>query len=253
VPEDTTNTEWRNVLKERVLQSDRMQVAQKMLIESIRNKIKNDASPTDLASDSLAMAYYRNNLEKYNTEFAEQLDEFKQGNLLFGIMQRKVWDAAVEDSAALVKFYNSNRDKYFWENSADAMIISVLAPDSVEQAMYNVKNKPDEWRHWSEQSNGTILADSGRFELSQIPVIDRTNFTEGLITAPVINEQDSSRTFAYIIKIYNGREPKKFEDARGSVINDYQTYLEDKWIAELKKKYPVKINRKVFRSLPANN
>jgi len=95
-----------------------------------------------------------------------------------------------------------------------------------------------------------IQADSGRFELGQIPVVDRTNFTEGLITAPVTNEQDSSKTFAYIIRLHNEKEPKGFEDAKGSVINDYQVFLEEQWVTELKKQYPIKVNRKVFKSLP---
>jgi peptidyl-prolyl cis-trans isomerase SurA len=34
-----------------------------------------------------------------------------------------------------------------------------------------------------------------------------------------------------------------FEEARVQVINDYQQMLEDKWITELKKKYPVSINQ----------
>ena len=49
--------------------------------------------------------------------------------------------------------------------------------------------------------------------------------------------------------MHNETEPKEFEDAKGSVINDYQVYLEDQWVAELKKKYPVKVNKKVFRTL----
>ena len=34
-----------------------------------------------------------------------------------------------------------------------------------------------------------------------------------------------------------------FEEARISVINDYQTKLEEVWIMELKKKYPININQ----------
>jgi hypothetical protein len=39
------------------------------------------------------------------------------------------------------------------------------------------------------------------------------------------------------------------DDARGFVINDYQNYLEEKWIAELRKKYPVTVNEAVFKTL----
>jgi peptidyl-prolyl cis-trans isomerase SurA len=250
VIEDKANKSWMEFLKERVMQSDRMDVANAMLARNIRKTIQKEASPKDLQSDSATLDYYRNHLEDYNQEFAEQIKEFREGNLLFGIMQKKVWDAATADSTALRNYYNANRSKYSWENSADAFIVTCTDPNAVEEVQSTLKNKPAEWRQLAEQSNGLIQADSGRFELSQIPVAERTNFTNGLVTAPVTNEQDSSKTFAYIIKLYSGHEPKSFEDAKGSVINDYQTYLEEKWIAGLKKKYPVKVNKKVFNTLP---
>ena len=224
-----------------------------MLAKTIRQKIGNDASPADLGSDSAVIDYYRRHLENYNNEFALQIKEFREGNLLFGIMQKKIWDAAAADSAALRNYYNTNKSKYNWEISADAVIITCADPRELDSAQIKIKNNPASWRDLAEKSNGLIQADSGRFELGQIPVTDRTNFTEGLITAPVTNEQDSSKTFAYIIRMHNEKEPKRFEDARGSVINDYQVYLEEQWIADLKKKYPIKVNKKVFRTLPAKN
>jgi peptidyl-prolyl cis-trans isomerase SurA len=95
-----------------------------------------------------------------------------------------------------------------------------------------------------------IQADSGRFELGQIPVVERTAFSNGLITLPVINKNDGTAVFAKILKMYPDSQQRSFEDARGLVINDYQNYLEQKWIDQLKKKYPVKVNEKIFQSLP---
>ena len=40
-----------------------------------------------------------------------------------------------------------------------------------------------------------------------------------------------------------------FEGARGQVITDYQQELENEWIKELRKKYPVKINQDEIRKL----
>jgi peptidyl-prolyl cis-trans isomerase SurA len=243
------NKAWKQVIRERVLQSDRMKVAHDKLIQSIRGMVAKDASTDELSSDSAVLEFYRNNLEKYNPGFADQLDEFRQGNLLFSIMQRKVWDAAAEDTAGLRAYYEQNRSKYNWENSADALIVTSLVADSVEGVQEALKRDYNSWREIVDKHNSLVQIDSGRFELSQIPVLERTNFTEGLITAPVINEPDSSRTFTYIIKMHEGKSPKSFADSRGAVINDYQAALEEKWIAELKRKYPVKVNRKVFARL----
>ena len=252
VIEDPSNNDWRAVIRERVTLSDRMQVAQAMLVQNIKKRIEKDAAAADLANDSAVLGFYRDHLENYQPEFGAQMKEFSEGNLLFTIMQQKVWNAASSDTNGLKEYYDHHKEKYKWENSADALIITTLNEEFTAKARENVTNNFEEWRQWADESNGLIQADSGRFELGQIPVIDRTNFTPGLTTAPVINPQDSSRTFAYIIKLYPADEPKNFEDAKGAIINDYQVYLEEKWIAALKKKYPVRINKRLFRRLPKN-
>ena len=197
-----------------------------------------------------SLDYYRNHLEDFNNDFVYQLEEFKEGNLLFEVMQRKIWDAASRDSVALKSFYEKNKSKYWWENSADAIIFTSTSEAGAEKLRAALKADIGGWKKLVESSDGSIQADSGRFELGQIPVLERTNFTEGLITANVKNEADNSITFAYIIKLYNNREPRNFEDARGFVINDYQEYLENQWVVSLKKKYPIKLNETVYRTLP---
>ncbi|MEO8582393.1 MAG: peptidylprolyl isomerase [Flavitalea sp.] len=249
VVENSNNKEWRENIKEHVLQSDRMQVAQVMLLKNVRETIKKDAPPKYLSTDTGTLNYYRNHLEKYNPEFAGQLKEFREGNLLFAIMQKKVWDAASADSAAILQYYKEHLDKYSWDNSANALIITCINRTIVPTAQNLAKTNFESWKKWADHSNAQMQVDSGRFELSQIPVRERTNFTEGLITAPVSNDQDSTVTFAYIIKLYKEKQPKNFEDAKGSVINDYQSYLEDQWIIELKKRYPIKINNDVLQGL----
>ena len=49
--------------------------------------------------ETTALEYYRDHLETYNKEFAYQLKEFKEGNLLFEMMQRKIWDKASLDTS----------------------------------------------------------------------------------------------------------------------------------------------------------
>ena len=200
--------------------------------------------------ETSSLEYYRDHLEQYSPQFLYQLSEFKEGNLLFEVMQREIWDAASQDTIALKKFYESNDTRYWWENSADAIVFICNDDSTVEKVKTSLQTGSRDWRKLIDNSNGTLQADSGRYELSQIPVPDRTNFTEGLVTAEVKNESENTITFAYILKLYKARERRSFQDARGFVTNDYQEYLENKWVAELKKKYPVKINENVFTSLP---
>ena len=93
------------------------------------------------------------------------------------------------------------------------------------------------------------MADSGRFDLTQIPIAKGSNASAGMMTPNLVNEQDSTVTFTYIQKVYTDPAARSFEDARGLVINDYQALFEEKWLAQLKKKYPVVVNQAVVNSL----
>ncbi len=191
---------------------------------------------------------YRNRLQDFNPDFKYQLKEFKEGNMLFEIMERNVWSRASADSVGLIKYYDQHKSNYLWGVSADAVLYSCANATIAKNAMEQIQ-KERSWKDVMSENPTQIQADSGRYELSQIPVLERTNFTPGLITAPVTNNGDGTTVFAQIIKLYPADQQRNFEDARGLVINDYQTFLEQKWIEQLKRKYPVKVNEKVFQSL----
>lgn len=226
----------------------------KFVLEFKNNNPEKDRSqlmPAVLMQQFLATSvtdYYRKNLDKLNHDFKYQLQEFKDGSMLFEVMQKYIWDKAANDSVGLKNFYTHNKKKYSWNESADAVIISGTNEKTVLDALQQIKAGKN-WRQIADENNSQLQADSGRFELVQLPVKQGIKITEGLITDPLINSNDGTAGFLKIIKIYPANQPRNFTDARGLVINDYQTYLEEKWIQQLKKKYPVKIDEKVFRSM----
>jgi len=191
---------------------------------------------------------YARKLGVTNADYQQQVAEFKEANLLFAVMQQRVWNAATEDSAGLRAYYNKHSSNYKWEPSADALIFTVADETIAENFKTQLQKSAVGWRQLVDNTPG-MQADSGRFELGQIPVADRTAFSETLITSNQHVENSPMVNFGYVIKLYPAGEPKSFQDAMGQVISDYQLFLEEKWIAELKNKYPVKVNEEVFRSL----
>ncbi|HXB09274.1 MAG TPA: peptidylprolyl isomerase, partial [Puia sp.] len=197
-----------------------------------------------------AQDYYRNHLEEYNPEFAFQLTEFREGNLLFEIMQRKVWDKASTDSAGLRKYFEAHKDKYWWEQSADALLFTCNNSKTAEDLKARLQSHSIvNWRQMTDSGASAIQADSGRYELTQIPNPTRIDLSPGTYTPFATNATDNSVSFAYILNVYRDRAPRPFRDARGFVINDYQASLEDQWITELKKKYAIKVEESVFKTL----
>jgi peptidyl-prolyl cis-trans isomerase SurA len=193
--------------------------------------------------------YYRKHLSDYNSKYYGQVKEFKEANLLFGVMEKNVWSRANSDTAGLIQYYNLHKSRYTWPPSADAIIVTCKSPGLAENIQKKLKENVSDWRKITSNSGSDVVADSGRFELAQLAVIDRTNFKSGLITAAVKNISDDTYTFNYVIKVYKDPAQRSFEDARGMVITDYQQVLEDYWIKELKNKYPVKVNEAVFSTI----
>lgn len=44
--------------------------------------------------------------------------------------------------------------------------------------------------------------------------------------------------------------PKTLNDARGLYISDYQNHLEKEWLKELRKRYKIKVNKKLLKEIP---
>ena len=198
---------------------------------------------------SVMFNYYRDHLENFNAEFRSQMDEFREGNLFFEIMQQEVWNKAQNDSIALVSLYNENKKKYIWKESADAVLF-FSSDETVANTVYEqLKKKPADWRTITEAVSEKVVADSSRYEWSQIPNLDKMKPVAGMITAPLVNKNDNSASFAYIVNVYPQPVQRSFMEAKGLVINDYQTILEDQWTKTLKKKYPVTVNQKVLGSI----
>lgn len=200
-------------------------------------------------TEALAMDHYQSHLEDFNPEFARQLQEFKEGNLFFEIMQKQVWGPAQTDTTALKNYFNQHQSRYHWKKSADAVIFYAGDPSSAKSFRDQLLKSPSAWNRLAEQFSENIAADSSRFELAQIPNPKNQELKAGTITPLLINKTDQSTSFAYVIRLRNKTGARSFEEAKGMVINDYQSELEKNWIASLKKKYPVRMNEKLIEEM----
>lgn len=190
---------------------------------------------------------YRNNLSKYEPDFKTQFDEFMEGNILFEAMERKVWGPSSKDEKALNELFIKNKAKYVWQNSGEIIFFNIYDSILANAVREHYIKHPEDWRHIMEDTKGKVFADSTRMELSQISA-NTSDLKEGMITPLQVND-DRTASFYHIIKLHKPNETRSFEDARGMVVNDLQVVMEEKWINELKKKYPVKMNQSVLTNL----
>jgi len=193
--------------------------------------------------------YYRSHLENYNEEFRHQMNEFKDGNLFFEIMQQEIWNKAQNDTLALKQYFDKNKNRYSWKGSADAVIFFCSDEATAKELYAQVKKNPSAWKAAADAQVEKAVADSARYEFAQIPNAANVPVKAGVVTSPVTNKTDGTVSFAYILKTYPPGLPRNFVEAKGLVIGDYQNELEKQWVIDLKKKYPVKINETVFQQI----
>lgn len=202
----------------------------------------------DRFAKQMVINYYKQHLEEYNADFKYQMQEFKEGNMLFEIMERNVWSKAGADSLSLKKYYEVHKENYKWAASADVLIFNCATEKLANEALASSKAGKT-WAAIAEASNSQIQADSGRYEVAQIPGMQASTKIVANTFSEVTKNADGTASFVKYLKLYDANMQRSFAEARGLVINDYQNVLEQEWIAELKKKYPVKVNEALFKEM----
>lgn len=170
-------------------------------------------------------------------EFKAMLDEYREGILLFSIMESEIWNRASNDSLGQKKYYDANQQKYKAGDRLKARIFATDDKKILEELKTKIANgdtlKTPDLRKLKSVSNFRA------YEKGESKVIDKISWT-------VTTHETEVDGIYYLIDVSNLLPPgiKTFEEARASVISDYQDQLEKEWVEQLKKKYPVSINTK---------
>ncbi|MDQ4141416.1 MAG: peptidylprolyl isomerase, partial [Bacteroidota bacterium] len=78
--------------------------------------------------------YEREHLESKYVDYKMLVNEYRDGILLFQLMDEKVWSKAIQDTVGLQAFFEQNKENYKWDTRADAIIISAANKDILAQA-----------------------------------------------------------------------------------------------------------------------
>ncbi|MET4108708.1 peptidylprolyl isomerase [Hymenobacter sp. UYP22] len=74
------------------------------------------------------------NLENKYEDYRMLVKEYRDGILLFQLMDEKVWSKAIEDTVGLQKFFADNQANYRWEPRVQATVISAASPELLAKA-----------------------------------------------------------------------------------------------------------------------
>ena len=193
-------------------------------------------------------------LESKYPEFANLMREYHDGLLFFEVSTREVWDKAANDSVGLEKYFRKNRKNYRFDspryrgavvhaNSKEnlELVKSILAGKHANEFRAAIKEK------LPLDSARLVRVEVGVFSAGDNAWVDKYAFGKG-------DGGEYRRGFGHVAVVGKVIEqPESFKDVKGTVSNDYQKYLEDKWVKKLRKKYKVKVDKEVLKTVNNHN
>lgn len=196
------------------------------------------------------LAYEEAQLPEKNPEFRNLLQEYRDGILLFTLMEQKVWKKAVEDTTGLETYYEANPDSFRADQMIDVREYRASDRSVIEQVQQYLQAGESPRAIDSlinQESSLTLRITSQTYEKG------KTDLPEAVFGLAVGERSDVlTQDNFYRILVVEETYPagiKPFEKAKSEAITQYQDYLEARWLDELAEEYPVKINEKAFQQL----
>ena len=195
--------------------------------------------------DEQMIAYYNDNLENEFPEFKNIMDEYRDGLLLFDLMEKEIWNRAKNDTIGLNEFFKNNIKNYQWRKRYSVDILSSTDVKVIEKAQKFLKKRKS-LEYIKEQLNKdgkiNIMSKSGMYE-EDYDVLPQFNGLSKGITSIVSKDK-----YYFVVNVIDEKPAgaKELSECRGKVISDYQQHLENHWVDELKKEFSININKEVF-------
>ncbi|WP_223549190.1 peptidylprolyl isomerase [Aestuariivivens sp. NBU2969] len=197
--------------------------------------------------NSSLVNYKEDNLEFENEDFAHIVNEYRDGLLLFDLMESTIWNAA-NDSIEIRDFYNSHKANYYIPESINALVASSSKQKPLKKVakLLNEGLQIDQIKNLVNSNDSIeVIFTQGNMDANHQSVPKEYKFKKGLSN---IYKHNSGYVLIQTKEILP-KSLKTFEEAKGLVISDYQEFKEAQWIKELRKKYKVVINADVLEEV----
>lgn len=189
-------------------------------------------------------------LPEKNPEFRHLLKEYRDGILLFSLMEQKVWKKAVEDSVGLKGYYMANKSDYQANEMIDVKEYRTNDEASIRKVSEMIEKGESE-----EQIDEAINDDSAlalrittqTYEKGKSSINQQLFAKSSGYKSPVIEDNNFYKILIIKKKYPAGIKP--FDKAKSECITKYQDHLESEWLKELESKYPVQVDEAVLQTL----
>ena len=184
-------------------------------------------------------------------EYGYLMQEYKEGLMLFEIMERKIWNRAAEDSIGLQAFYESNQAKYSAPERAVIWVIESESEASLRATKDNISWKVAEDFEDQLESRlapevyGTLKIAKRIFERDDLPNFEPYWQANAMVDRP-------SEKRLYVVQEIIPRGFYRLEEIQGVVMSDYQNWLEEEWLKALRIKNQIVVNKNVLKQIASD-
>ena len=199
---------------------------------------------------SQAIAREDSLLESKYPEFGNLMREYYDGLLFFEVSTHEVWNKAQNDVEGLEKFFKKNKKKYKFETPRfRGAVIQANTKSNLDNIKSMIAGKNvSEYKsvidaNLPKDSMRNVRVEIGVFAIGDNAWVDKLAFGQG--------DGGKLRKDFTVVELEGSiiENPESYVDVKGTVTNDYQKYLEEKWVKSLRKKYKVKVDKEVLKTV----
>jgi len=192
--------------------------------------------------------YEEAQLEDKYEDFKYTMKEYRDGILLFELTDKEVWSKAVKDTLGLEEFYTKNKENYMWKERADVTVYSCKNAKTAKAVKKLVK-KGKATSAILEKCNAkdplSVSIDNKKIEKGTNKQFGTVTWAKGVYDLPAENDRVKFVKINEVLPV----SAKPLKENMGQATSDYQDYLQNMWIDELKESYPVEIYKDNVRRL----
>lgn len=218
------------------------------------NQKKRDSDPMyimqkmyDSYQERKLLEYEQKHLHEKYEDYRMLIKEYRDGILLFQLMDENVWSKAVSDTTGLKEFHKLHEHNYVWHKRMTATIydaINHVVVDSVKAMLVRNISDLEIERSLNRKNPLNIQIKTDTWEIGENAILDKISWKVGAYEV-----EDHDRVIYIVVDKVEKARDKTFLEAKGRIISDYQNYLEKQWIEELKNNYPIVKHQDVIDNL----
>ncbi|WP_092467262.1 peptidylprolyl isomerase [Winogradskyella thalassocola] len=196
------------------------------------------------------LQYREDNLEVENIEYANILKEYRDGLLLFDLMENEVWNKASKDSTGIETYYSKNQSNYQWTERIEVIMASSADKSQMKKILKMMKKGESEDAiknklNTSDKQN--VIFTKGTYTLDNPILPSNLEAKKGI--SEIYKHNEAFHVINVVEVLPAGQ--KTLEEAKGNVINDYQTEIETNWINELYNRFKIEVNQETLKAVKA--